>query len=186
MFDTLIAEDKHLLDIIKNMIGEVTEAVTTDDLAQNINDITKNFKLLNDAADEVNQVFDDLSTHGYVTTETLDKLHETFGDVKNYQKYADILANVEQYEGQHQEALNKLYTAYIDENKILDQLGEHNKALAIAELDRLGVENARDVVLDRLIQDELELLASQKKLFDATGNLTAEGDELIKTFQQEG
>jgi len=148
-------------------------------LGDSITNLSKKFGLLEEASDEVNQVFEDLDKHGYVTTDTINKLKEQFSDVEDFEEYAARLSDVGASEEQHKQALNELYTAYIDQKGILNNLSEETKDLAIAELKRLGVENAEQVVLSRLLETEIRHLHENNNLVDSTGAVTNSAQQLI-------
>lgn len=173
-----------LLTVAKNKI-ETADLINAEPIQRSIDSIIKGFEQLNDIKDDIDQVFDDLSEHGYVTTETLADLSEIFGEQENWKQYAQILSDNTATIEEHQNALNQLYTTYVDNLGILNNLDESNKQLAINELKRLGVTNAESVVINRMTLDEANLLALKKEILTTEGQLTDQAQNVAYALYEQ-
>ena len=128
---------------------------------------------MTDGFDKLDEIYADILDGGKFdfTKLSTKKFEESFEGLDNeYQEFIkSVSANPDSIE-KTQEAFNKLATAFIDNKLALDDLSEADKQVAIDMLKTMGVENAEEVVLDRVARKQKDL-ALEKEFTASTSKM---------------
>lgn len=153
------------------------------ELNDSIDTITRNIQQFKEGTDLLSDAFGDINEHGYITTDNLKKLKEVVGtSTDKWEEYAKVLSDSNASFEEKHDALNQLYTDYLNNNHLLEGATEANKKLYVEELRRLGVQNAEEVVQDAIIRNQINLLAANNQLYDSEGKLTEKAKALAESY----
>ncbi|GLC79196.1 coiled-coil domain-containing protein [Lacrimispora brassicae] len=138
--------------------GEAAFApLSKQDLTAKINSLSGGFESLNKISNSIKgeNPFD------YVLLDDK-KFKDNFSDLKDtYTNFVETISSSPKDINATQSAFNELVTAWIDSSGVLNNLTEENAKLAATMLENMGVTNAEEVVMSRLIILQ-EHLAAQK------------------------
>ena len=109
----------------------------------------------------------DFKENGFVTSEALSGLTETFGNLDSFEDFVKVLGNSKSSMKDAQKACNDLAKEFIDSTGILDNLNASNAGVIETFLKSIGVVNAREVVQARLNAVEYESMLAAEGLADA-------------------
>lgn len=111
----------------------------------------------------------------------IDKLNAMPEDIKSntkeYEHFVKVLGDGESKMEECQDAANKLASAYVNSNNFLGNLTEQNEDYYASVLKEMGIENASEIVHNKLIQSGNNLKVITKELGiskDELSNLTLE------------
>lgn len=164
-----------LWDIIAN------GAKTTEEATEKMSDFLEATKSLTDKftdieskkssiADMLGEVRDD----GGLSSKSMTALFEDFPGVEGFEDYIRVLTSSKSSTKQMQDALNGLYSAYINNKGILNDVTEDTLDYTKARLKALGVTNAEEVATGALLNNII-------KQASTTGDLTGQQENLIRT-----
>lgn len=147
-----------------------------------INDMSEGFEGLD-------KIFSSISDKKPFDFKLLDDkgFKEAFSGLEGYADFVETISsnsdNIDACKG----AFNELVTEWIESTGILDKVDESTAQLTISMLENMNVENAEEVVMERL-NGKTEALALQKQFAAKTGNelVDATGDEVIGFLNEAG
>lgn len=87
---------------------------------------------------------------------------------KEYEHFVEVLSNGSSKMDECSEAANKLATAYINSNNFLSNLTDKNKDYYTSVLKQIGVENAEEVVMNKLNREKINAQMATFNLQTAT------------------
>jgi chromosome segregation ATPase len=129
----------YFLDLAKAE-KEAEDAYTTYDTVKEINSLSSGVKSLKDA-------FGEIQEEGYVSTETLVELEETFGGLgDSWKNFVDTVATGTGSIKEATESINELLEAYLDQQLDKGPMGAEEKLKTIMLLQQLGVKNAQEYI----------------------------------------
>lgn len=149
--------------------------LTAEETVQKINnltDSTKQLSALKPAISSIQNAYNEKEEKGVVGADTLSSMETTFGSLgKSWEKYKQIAGSANSSTSDLTRAQNDLATAYINSGNFLsglvDETGnctEANKQYYISQLESIGIENAKAVVENTIIQQKADLALSDSNL----------------------
>ena len=110
---------------------------------------------------------------------------------KEYQNFVNVLGNGKSSMEECQKAANKLASAYVNSNNFLANLTDQNEDYYASVLNEMGIENAKEIIHNKLIQSgknlnviTKELGISKEELSDLTLEEAASLDGLLSASEE--
>lgn len=156
----------------QNLVDQTEKTILT------IEQLGKALATIESDVNKFSSALKEFDSDGKISSKTFSDLAETFGKLDAFQGFIDIMSDSEATIEDVQNALEVLAGEYIDNTELLDNLTEENRALVAAQLEKIGVTNADEVVTYRLAKAEAQL---------AWDTAVAEGrvDDLIASLGNE-
>lgn len=163
-------------------IAEATKKINNlADSSKQLSSLKTNIKLIQDA-------FADKRDNGVAGSDTIKAMEPEFGKLKSWKKYKETLGSTTSTLNECREAQNNLVTEYINTNNFMSKLvsstGEVDNATKqyyIDQLKELGIKNAKEIVDQEILKQQLKLKISKLDLGTATDD---EVDSLMKEVKQ--
>ena len=159
----------------------ITKINNLADSSKQLNSLKANVKLVQDA-------FADKRDNGVAGSDTIKAMEPEFGKLKSWKKYKETLGSTTSTLNECREAQNNLVTEYINTNNFMSKLvsstGEVDNATKqyyIDQLKELGIKNAKEIVDQEILKQQLKLKISKLDLGTATDD---EVDSLMKEVKQ--
>lgn len=159
----------------------ITKINNLADSSKQLNSLKSSVKLVQDA-------FADKRDNGVASASTLSSMESEFGNLKSWKEYKEVLGSTTSTLAQCREAQNNLVTEYINTNNFMSKLvsstGEVDNATKqyyIDQLKELGIKNAKEIVDQEILKQQLKLKISKLDLGTATDD---EVDSLMKEVKQ--
>lgn len=159
----------------------ITKINNLADSTQQLSSLKTNIKLIQDA-------FADKRDNGVAGSDTINAMKPEFGKLKSWKKYKETLGSTTSTLNECREAQNNLVTEYINTNNFMSKLvsstGEVDNATKqyyIDQLKELGIKNAKEIVDQEILKQQLKLKISKLDLGTATDD---EVDSLMKEVKQ--
>ena len=177
----------------KSVIDQITSALNKqNNELQETNDLTKsnsdnivsfidNLKDVNDTLvtisstkDTLGEILSQIETDGSISASSMDKIlnNEDFNGLDGFKDYVKVLSDTTAGTEEYHNALNGLYSAYINNKNILDNVTEENLGYVTSQLTALGVTNAQEVANSALLQTLI-----QQSAID--GELTTQEEQML-------
>lgn len=154
----------------------------------NLADSSKQLSSLKSSVKLVQDAFADKRDNKVASASTLSSMESEFGSLKSWKEYKEVLGSTTSTLAQCREAQNNLVTEYINTNNFMSKLvsstGEVDNATKqyyIDQLKELGIKNAKEVVDQEILKQQLKLKISKLDLSTATDD---EVDSLMKEVKQ--
>lgn len=129
----------YFLDLAKAE-QEAENSYSTYDTVKQINSLTSGVKSLKEA-------FEEISEEGFVSTETLVELEETFGDLgDSWENFVNTVATSTGSIEEATEAMNELLEAYVGEQLGRGAMTAEERLKTMLLLQQLGITNAKEYV----------------------------------------
>ena len=161
------------------MYGEVvSDELSFREIAEGVKKLEKGF----DQLDTIMADMIDGEDFDYGNFLDNEEFHETFGSLTNaseeykdaYNEFIEEMSNSNgKLTSTSKAAFNKLATAYIEHETALDDVTEATKATTVAQLEQMGVANAKQIVEERIIANT-EAQALQEQYLAQTGQVLLE------------
>lgn len=136
---TITDIEYYFLDLAKAE-KEAEDSYSTFDTVKQINSLSGEINSLKDA-------FGEITEEGYVSTETLVELEETFGGLgDSWKNFVDIVATGTGSIKEATEAINELVEAYLIEQLANGPMTAEEELKTIMFLQQLGVKNAKEYI----------------------------------------
>lgn len=161
-------------EVADGALGDAFEAekLSLSDTIAQLDELKDKFEVLDQT---YAKLFDTDASIGF---EDLSAINTAFADIDGIDNFIQRLQEAGQNTEEVTAVMQDLIAAYLDYSGILDMLTEENAALIEQFLTEMGIENAHEIVLQRL-SAETEALALQKQF------LTEKGYELIDATLEE-
>lgn len=163
-------------------IAEATKKIN------NFVDSSKRLSSLKSSIKSIQDAFAEKRDNKVAGGDTLGAMEETFGSLKSWKEYKETLGSTTSTLAQCREVQNKLVTEYINTNNFMSDLvsttgevDEKTKQYYISQLKELGIKNAKEVVDQEILKQQLKLKISKLDLSAATDD---EVDSLMKEVKQ--
>ena len=102
----------------------------------------------------------------------------SLSEMSGYEEFADVLAQYPEDIEKVRQAFNQLGTTFLDTSGMLDNLTQANQELYIQQLENMGVENAREFTMSRLINTDTEAQTELLNLANNYGLASAESVDM--------
>ena len=165
--------------------------IDTDTAIAKINNLVDSSKRLSSLKSDIKSIqdaFAEKRDNKVAGGDTLGAMEETFGSLKSWKEYKETLGSTTSTLAQCREVQNKLVTEYINTNNFMSDLvsttgevDEKTKQYYISQLKELGIKNAKEVVDQEILKQQLKLKISKLDLSAATDD---EVDSLMKEVKQ--
>ena len=170
-------DNDEALEKLKNKYSQLAQALSTRVAADNIKEIQ-------DAATKASKALKQVKEDGSLSNDSLLSIYEAFGETEGFEKYIGVLTDTSASYEDLQNALNGLYSEYIQQSAALDNLNSTNAAYIEAQLKAAGVTNAHEVVTMKL-KTSLENFDETRR--ESIKNILVEqgaNDTLISSYNQ--
>ena len=172
LLDSILQSDRlysQFYDNVDQTLGDIEDSINSH--SDNIsNTISSTIEALAEAEKKIgglSSALGDFKENGFVTSEALKGLTETFGSLDSFEDFVKVLGNSKSSMKDAQKACNDLAKEFIDSTGILDNLNASNAGVIETFLKSIGVVNAREVVQARLNAVEYESMLAAEGLADA-------------------
>lgn len=138
-----------------------------------------NINSMSDGFDVLDKIYADVKDGDVFDFTNLDtkKFEEAFKDLDTeYEEFIETVSKSPNDINACQDAFNKLATAYINQKGILEDLNEENANVTVAMLQNMGIENAEEIVTERLTAKK-EALALKEQALAAISSDSANATE---------
>ena len=136
---TVTSVERYFLDLAKAE-KEAEDSYTTYDTVKEINSLSGGINALKDA-------FGEITEEGYISTETLVELEETFGGLgDSWNNFVDTVATGTGSIKEATEAINELVEAYLTQQLASGPMTAEEELKTIMLLQQLGIKNAKEYV----------------------------------------
>lgn len=167
------------LDALWNMFlngAEATETTTSkmSDFLEKTKSLTNSFADIESKKSSIADMLGEVRDDGGLSSKSMTALFEDFSGVEGFEDYIRVLTSSKSSTKQMQDALNGLYSAYINNKGILNDVTEDTLDYTKARLKALGVTNAEEVATGALLNNIV-------KQASTTGDLTGQQENLIRT-----
>lgn len=107
--------------------------------------LTESFEDISGKKDSIADMLAELRDDGQLSTKSMSTLFDDFSNVEGFEDFIKVLTSSKSSVQQQKDALNGLYSAYIDSKGILSDVTEETYDYTVAQLKALGVTNATEV-----------------------------------------
>lgn len=138
-------------------------------------EVTAPLSDIKEAYSSFEDIFDEIESGATVSADSIDGLTDKFGDInggESLDKFREVLTTMPGDIDACKEALNQLATDYLDQSELIQNLTEDNAEYTESELEKIGVENAHEVVQSRLIQHDYSEADAKAVLVNYSNQLT--------------
>lgn len=146
-----------------------------------------------EAFSDFDSIYDEIMGDKTVSADSIDGLTENFGELNGglaLEHFRNVLTTMPDDIDAQKQALNDLATVYLDQTELMQNLTEENKDYVISELEKIGVENAEEYVINRLSEETQQLLNNLFEFskvyqdnYDAIKHGTKGNEEYEKSLQ---
>lgn len=169
-------------DYFKNL------GISADEAVNKINALAQSSSQLSSMSSQVSAMSNALKTkseNGYVSADTLAGFNDDVKGMDSWKEFERLMGDSTSSVQECKEAAGQLATEWINSNNFLTDLNESTKEYYITQLDAMGVENAREIVANRLLQKQ-KMLNAENEFAKKTGKELADAtDEEIVNFIRE-
>ncbi len=162
--------------------------ISADEAVDRINALVQSSSQLSSMSSQVSAISNALKTkseNGYVSADTLAGFDDDVKGMDSWKEFERLMGDSTSSVQECKEAAGQLATEWINSNNFLSDLNESTKEYYITQLDAMGVENAREVVVNRLLQKQ-KMLNAENEFAKKTGKeLVDATDEEIVNFIRE-
>lgn len=107
--------------------------------------LTESFEDISGKKDSIADILAELRDDGQLSAKSMSTLFDDFSNVEGFEDFIKVLTSSKSSVQQQKDALNGLYSAYIDSKGILSDVTEETYDYTVAQLKALGVTNATEV-----------------------------------------
>lgn len=162
--------------------------ISADEAVDRINALVQSSSQLSSMSSQVSAMSNALKTkseNGYVSADTLAGFDDDVKGMDSWKEFERLMGDSTSSVQECKEAAGQLASEWINSNNFLSDLNESTKEYYITQLDAMGVENAREVVVNRLLQKQ-KMLNAENEFAKKTGKeLVDATDEEIVNFIRE-
>lgn len=162
--------------------------ISADEAVNKINALAQSSSQLSSMSSQVSAMSNALKTkseNGYVSADTLAGFDDDVKGMDSWKEFERLMGDSTSSVQECKEAAGQLATEWINSNNFLTDLNESTKEYYITQLDAMGVENAREVVTNRLLQKQ-KMLNAENEFAKKTGKELADAtNEEIANFIRE-
>lgn len=178
---------------VANSFGNVADK--TDKAAEklspyleSIKSLSGKFKNIEEKKSDISEILAEIRDDGSISDKSMDAILTDFKNVEGFEDYIKVLTSGKSTAKELQDALNGLYSAYIDGQNVLEDVTEDTYAYTVARLKANGVTNASEVASIALANSLTKEAIANKDLNAATvtrvANLLTEGGVSEKVAEQ--
>lgn len=160
-----------------------------------INELANSSTQLSSMGKQISAISEALATKssdGFVDADTLSGFDASVRGLDTWKEFEETLGDSKSSMEECQNAANALATEYVNSNNFLSKLTDENKDYYITQLDKMGVDNAAEIVTNSLKNQEealaqAEIFVAQKKRenADESYNLSNATASEIQKFAEE-
>lgn len=160
-----------------------------------INELANSSTQLSSMGKQISAISEALATKssdGFVDADTLSGFDASVRGIDTWKEFEETLGDSKSSMEECQNAANALATEYVNSNNFLSKLTDENKDYYITQLDKMGVDNAAEIVTNSLKNQEealaqAEIFVAQKKRENANEsyNLSNATASEIQKFAEE-
>ena len=160
-----------------------------------INELANSSTQLSSMGKQISAISEALATKfsdGFVDADTLSGFDASVRGLDTWKEFEETLGDSKSSIEECQNAANALATEYVNSNNFLSKLTDENKDYYITQLDKMGVDNAAEIVTNSLKNQEealaqAEIFVAQKKRENANEsyNLSNATASEIQKFAEE-
>lgn len=181
-------------DILKliDALASVPEYSFAGGFVQDLTSHLGNMKTLEENIGSLQDALAEFRDDGIVSMSTIVELDEKFGTLSGFEEFVNTVGDSTSTWAEVQGAFNRLAEAYLNSDDILKNLTVDTADATIAELEHLGVLNAKEIVMQRLrvLQYEAQLSAAglvdaEWEYADASDESTSATRRSVKSFLEE-
>lgn len=178
---------------VANSFGNVADKTdkATEKLSpylESIKSLSGKFKNIEEKKSDISEILAEIRDDGSISDKSMDAILTDFKNVEGFEDYIKVLTSGKSTAKELQDALNGLYSAYIDGQNILEDVTEDTYAYTVARLKANGVTNASEVASIALANSLTKEAIANKDLNAATvtrvANLLTEGGVSEKVAEQ--
>lgn len=178
---------------VANSFGNVADK--TDEAAEklspyleSIKSLSGKFKNIEEKKSDISEILAEIRDDGSISDKSMDAILTDFKNVEGFEDYIKVLTSGKSTAKELQDALNGLYSAYIDGQNVLEDVTEDTYAYTVARLKANGVTNASEVASIALANSLTKEAIANKDLNAATvtrvANLLTESGVSEKVAEQ--
>lgn len=178
---------------VANSFGNVADKTdeATEKLSpylESIKSLSGKFKNIEEKKSDISEILAEIRDDGSVSDKSMAAILTDFKNVEGFEDYIKVLTSGKSTAKELQDALNGLYSAYIDGQNIVEDVTEDTYAYTVARLKANGVTNASEVASIALANSLTKEAIANKDLNDATvtrvANLLTESGVSEKVAEQ--
>lgn len=178
---------------VANSFGNVADKTdkATEKLSpylESIKSLSGKFKNIEEKKSDISEILAEIRDDGSISDKSMDAILTDFKNVEGFENYIKVLTSGKSTAKELQDALNGLYSAYIDGQNVLEDVTEDTYAYTVARLKANGVTNASEVASIALANSLTKEAIANKDLNAATvtrvANLLTESGVSEKVAEQ--
>lgn len=178
---------------VANSFGNVADKTdkATEKLSpylESIKSLSGKFKNIEEKKSDISEILAEIRDDGSISDKSMDAILTDFKNVEGFENYIKVLTSGKSTAKELQDALNGLYSAYIDGQNIVEDVTEDTYAYTVARLKANGVTNASEVASIALANSLTKEAIANKDLNAATvtrvANLLTESGVSEKVAEQ--
>lgn len=178
---------------VANSFGNVADKTdkATEKLSpylESIKSLSGKFKNIEEKKSDISEILAEIRDDGSISDKSMDAILTDFKNVEGFENYIKVLTSGKSTAKELQDALNGLYSAYIDGQNIVEDVTEDTYAYTVARLKANGVTNASEVASIALANSLTKEAIANKDLNAATvtrvANLLTESGASEKVAEQ--
>lgn len=178
---------------VANSFGDVADKTdkATEKLSpylESIKSLSGKFKNIEEKKSDISEILAEIRDDGSISDKSMDAILTDFKNVEGFENYIKVLTSGKSTAKELQDALNGLYSAYIDGQNVLEDVTEDTYAYTVARLKANGVTNASEVASIALANSLTKEAIANKDLNAATvtrvANLLTESGVSEKVAEQ--
>lgn len=178
---------------VANSFGNVADKTdeATEKLSpylESIKSLSGKFKNIEEKKSDISEILAEIRDDGSISDKSMADILTDFKNVEGFEDYIKVLTSGKSTAKELQDALNGLYSAYIDGQNIVEDVTDDTYAYTVARLKANGVTNASEVASIALANSLTKEAIANKDLNDATvtrvANLLTESGVSEKVAEQ--